>query len=308
MATMFDRSAYASGHFLFCLDVPGLPSSYVRSLTGGNAESSVISEALGNEFAPIKHHGPTKIAPISFDLGMSMALPTLDWIRRSWRGNYDRHSGVIIHADQDLKARQELEFEGALLTEVRFPALDGASREPAYLGITMQPEWTRPIPGLGVSVRSRANHRQRDWSASSFRLFIDGIDGCRFVNKIDGFAVKQHVKALPKPDDLRCEYEPVALEWPNMTFYLAEAYADSFYLWHRNSVLKGRTATRAEKTGALEYLTPNRSEILFTVVFKHIGIHNLTIEKSEGNADSIKRVKVETHIQDLELIPGPGMF
>jgi hypothetical protein len=305
MGHMLARSSYAAGHFLFRLDGDE-DAAYLRSVSGGMVKGSVLGEAVGPEYSAFKHLGAVEVDPIAFEIGMSMSRPLLEWIRGSWRREFSRRDGCIIHADANFEPKLEHEFHQALITETKFPALDGAAKEPAYLGVTLHPEWVSMKRAGGGKMRGSVGLNQKKWLPSSFRVDIDGID-CSRVNKVDSFAVRQKIRPLYTGASRLPELEPISIEFSNVTIYMAADFAEPFLRWHEEFVVKGDRDTSSERTGAIEFLTPDRREVLFTVELKQVGLYNLTIDRSEANAEQIKRAKIELYVESMDLKYGSGM-
>jgi hypothetical protein len=68
-------------------------------------------------------------------------------------------------------------------------------------------------------------------------------------------------------------------------------------------VIKGNAGENNEKAGTLEFFDPTLKSTLFTIYFHHLGIFGFTPEKSEANAETIKRVKVEMYCEQMTLVP-----
>jgi hypothetical protein len=68
----------------------------------------------------------------------------------------------------------------------------------------------------------------------------------------------------------------------------------------------GAKDTAIEKGGAIEFLSPNRRDVLATVTLHNIGINNFTISKSEAKQDAIKRVTCELYVGSMEIQAGPS--
>lgn len=303
---MLARSSYAAGHFSFRLDGDDQDSAYIRSVAGGMVKGAVLGEAVGPEYSAFKHLGAVEVEPISFEIGMSMSRPLLEWIRDSWRRQFSRRDGVIIHSDANFQPKLEHEFFQALITETKFPTLDGEATQPAYLGVTIHPEWVDLKKATEDRLVSAVGRNQKRWTPSAFNLEIDGVD-CSMTSKIDAFSVKQKIRPLYCGSGRLPELEPVSLEFSNLTIYMAADHAESFMKWHQEFVIKGDKDTASERSGALEFLSPNRQDVLFTVLLNRVGLYNLTIDKSEANATAIKRVKIELYVESMDLQYGSGM-
>jgi len=142
---------------------------------------------------------------------------------------------------------------------------------------------------------------QKKWLPSNFKLHIDGLDGaCSRVNKIEAITVKQKVVENPVGELRDFQKEPAVLEIPNLVITFPESHSEEFYKWHEDFVIKGNNGDDKEKNGSLEFLTPNLSEVLFTITFKHLGVFKLTPEKVESASENLRRLKAEMYCEEME--------
>jgi hypothetical protein len=300
---LLDRVSYSAGHFLFRLDtnIDG-GAAYLKSVSGGMVKGAILEEQAGAVATQFKHVGAIEIDPIQLELGMAMSWPVLDWIASSWKKKFTRHSGAIVHADFNLNCKMEQWFFNALITETKFPTLDGGAREPAYLGVTLAPEYVQRIPGDGMKVRGVYSSNQKLWLPSNFRMWILGHD-CSYVNRIDSFTVTQKTKPLYLGGERLPENEPVGVDFSNINIYMATQHAMTFEAWYEACLVRGRNMG-AERPGYIEFLGPN-DQMLFTIMLNEVGIHRMSIEKSEANAEQIKRYKIELYLESMELVWNP---
>lgn len=295
------RKSYSAGHFLFQIDEGGGEgAAYVKAVSGGMVKGAVLGDQAGPVSLSFKHLGAVEIDPIQLEIGMALSKPLLEWIRGSWKRQFSRRSGAIIHADFDFKCKFEQWFENALITETKFPPLDGSAKEPAYLSVTLLPEQVKPVKGDGREVQGKLGTHQKMWLPSNFRLDIQGID-CTYVNKIESLAVTQKTKQLYVGTSRFPEVEPTGVEFSNVILTMAADHADGFMGWYDEFVMRGAKDTRQERDGFLEFLAPDNHTVLFTVNLNRLGIHKLSVEKSEANAESIKRCKVELYLESMDL-------
>lgn len=296
-----DRRSYSAGHFLFHLDDKhDVGAAYLKSVEGGMVKSAILEEQAGPEALQFKHLGTVEIDPIQLEIGMALSRPVLDWIAGSWQRKYSRRSGSIIHADFDFRSKIEQWFEDALITETKFPTLDGGARDPAYLGVTIQPERIDTKRGDGHRVTGITGMAQKMWTPSNFRLDINGID-CEHVNRIDAFSVSQRVRPLYLGSQRFPELEPTGVDFSNITVYTAVEHAQDFMRWYEAFVVKGGKESREERDGYLEFLGPDTRTVLFTINLNRLGVHRLTIEKSTANAEQIKRCRIELYMESMSL-------
>jgi hypothetical protein len=130
---------------------------------------------------------------------------------------------------------------------------------------------------------------------------------CKHINKVDSISVKQKVKPFHFGTQRRPQIEPSTVEFGNITLYLAAAHAEPFIKWHHDYVVEGARDTTQEKAGHLTFIGPGKDQRkLFSIDLDHIGIFSLSIEKSEANADAVKRVKVELYVEEMKLKYGSG--
>ena len=299
--------AYASGHFEFNLD--GSPTAaWIKSVEGGAVKSEVITENVGSDDLAFRHTSTLAFDPITLNVAMSAAKPFLEWIKDSWSKKFARRTGSIVHADFNLKAQFEQSFQDALITEVGFPALDATSKETAYLTVKMQPEQLS-LKSASGSLKGTENKdvKAKMWSPSNFKLTIDGVD-CSKVRKIEAITVKQKVTQLYFGASRVPEIEPTGIEFPNMSLTLPAAYAQDFIKWHNEFVITGDKDTKQIKTGYIEFLDAQNKNTIFTIDLDGVGIHNLSIEKSDANAEDLKQVKVELFVDFMELKLGDSGF
>ncbi len=300
------KSSYTASQFILTFDDVSDDIGYVKSIDGGFVAGEVITEQVGGTVMHDKHLATVKVDEISAELGMSMSKPIFKWIKDSWNHRFHRKSGAIIHADRFYKALWEQSFENALITETTFPSLDGSDKNPAYMTVKLLPEQIKLRSASGELRTPKIGQKQKSWSPSNFRFQIDGLH-CNYVNKIDSISVKQKTKALYFGSQRHPEIEPVGLEFGDLTFYVALAFAKPFIEWHNKFIVDGDKDLNQEKHGSIEFLGPDLSETLFTLEFTNIGIKKLSIEKSQAGQDAVKRVKVECYYERIDLSDGDGL-
>jgi phage tail-like protein len=299
---MADARSYVSGNFHFDLD--GVKCGFIKSIEGGDIQAEVINEALGPDYFVHKHIGKPKYNDITMSVGFSMTKPIFEWIKASWQGNYQRKKGAITACNHKLEAMNVREFYEALVTETTIPAMDGGSKEPAYMTLKFAPEWIRFKKGDNKKVTGETGKgEQKAWLPSNFRLEIPGLD-CKKVNKFDAFTVKQSAVEDAVGDTRDQAKEPGKLEFPNIKITLSETTVETWQAWHEDFVVRGNNSQDKEKTGSLIFLSSNREKELGRVNFFNLGIFKLSPEKSEANADQIKRVTAELYCERMELTYG----
>jgi phage tail-like protein len=132
--------AFSAGRFLLELD--GIPCGFLHSVEGGAIRADVVA-VPGQSYFDEKHLGQLRYEDFVVRLDLSLEKAVYDWITDTWNGKWRRRDGSIVAVDVQLKAVSEHQFFQALLTEVTVPAMDAASKDPAYLTMKFAPEYTR---------------------------------------------------------------------------------------------------------------------------------------------------------------------
>ena len=304
------HKASTAGHFELVIDngsgATKPTTAYLKSVDGGYVRAGLMDEPIGPENYRIKHTSVVSIEPFALEFGLSGANDVLKWIQQSWRKEWSRRNGEIRHGDFDFNQTFTHEFYDALITETTFPTLDGASKEAAYLKLKIQPERVVSKKQDGSALQAITGSKQKMWMPSGFRLTLDGIAGMEYTNKIDSFTIKQGVKTLYVGAERFPQIEPTKIEFPAISGTIALGYADALLAWYDKAVVAGAADPSQQRSGSLEFLAPDRSEVLFRINLYEVGIHHAQIPQSTANMDQIKRVKFELYVGRMD-IDGKGM-
>lgn len=295
------KRSYSAGSFELAID--GHPTTaFIKSVDGGQPKANLVDEPIGANHQRIRHISTVEVEPFSMEIGMAGAESILKWIQQSWRRDFNRRNGIVTHADFDLHKQFEHEFYEALITEVTIPTLDGSSKEPAYLKLKFQPETSvfRKVDS-NDRVTGKSPAKQKLWLCNAFRLTIDGLDGLEHTNKIDSFTIKQGITKHYVGHERFPQIEPTKLEFPNLSGTIALEYADGLIAWHDKSVRKGQADPKAQKTGSLEFLQPDRTKAIFRINLYEIGLSSLSIPQQTANSNEIKRMKFELFVGRMDL-------
>ena len=298
---MADKRSYSAGHFELQID-GALTTAYLKSVEGGFVRAHPLAEPIGPHNEQIKHNSVVSIEPFTVEFGISGAEKVLKWIQQSWRKDYGRRSGQITHADFDMYQTFEHEFYDALIAETKFPELDGSSKDAAYIQIKVQPE--RVVTNKKESqnrVAGTVGAKQKLWMCSGFRFTIDGLSDMDKTNHIDSFTIKQGMKMFYTGQDRFPTIEPTKIEFPHITGTIATAFSDSLHKWYDDTLMKGQNDIAAQKTGSLEFLSTDRTQVIFRINMYEIGIHHLEIVQSHANEQKIKRTKFELSVGRMDL-------
>jgi hypothetical protein len=293
------KRSYTGGHFELRID--DMPqSAFIKSIEGGWVKMNSVDEQVGSDNVRIKHATTVEVDPITIEVGMSQVDFLLKWINDSWIKEYARHSGSIITANFDYCAEFEHWFYDALIEETSIPTLDASSKDALFLKVKIRPERIEYKPGDGNKLQAVEKAKQKLWTASSFRLVIDGVDTSH-VNKIEGFTVKQGIKPLAAGPFRLPQLEPTKIDFPDLSFHITQKYADDVFKWYKDVVIDGKKDPVAERTGAIEFLSPSRQDVLLRIKLNEVGIKQFSRPKMEANQDAIARCKVDLFVGSMEL-------
>lgn len=305
--TLPTSKSFTAGHFELQLD-GSKTTTFLRNVSGGWVKAGAIDDGMGPQSGRMKHLGPVEIDPVSLEFGLAGADPVLKWIQGSWKRQFTRRNGQITHADFNLKETFEHWFYDALILEASFPTLDASSKENAFLKCKFQPEAVRTVQSTtpGATIKSEFTYKQKYWTPSSFRLRFDQFDGMEHTSKIDSMTIKQGVKKLFVGKERFPQIEPTKLEFPNIVGYISLGYAQRLLKWHKDYVFTGDRDPKAQLSGTIDYLSPDRATTIFSINFYEAGLMSAQIEDAQANVDQIKRVKFEMFVGRMD-IDGPSL-
>ena len=84
-----------------------------------------------------------------------------------------------------------------------------------------------------------------------------------------------------------------------MAVVLPESHAETFYDWFNSFVIKGNSGAAGEKTGTLEFLSPSRQDVFFTLTFRGLGIVKVAPLKFESGSEGIRSVRAEMYCEQI---------
>jgi hypothetical protein len=304
--TRVGTKSITAGHFELLID-GHKTTAFLKQIEGGWSRANVVDDAVGADQNRIKQVSTVDIDPFSMEFGLAGANDLLQWIKGSWSRKYSRRNGQITHADFDLYATYQHEFFEALVIETTFPTLDGAAKDGGYIKCKIQPERvvTKKIPPGGPRVDGIVSPKQKMWTPSAFRFNIDGIDDMKFTNKLDSFTITQGIKKLYTGAGRFPQIEPTSIKFPNLTGTISLQYADKLLQWHEDYVNAGKEDPKAQKTGSIEFLSPDRKQTIFRINLFEVGLNFAAIESATANVGQIKRVKFEMFVHRMD-IDGQG--
>jgi hypothetical protein len=159
----------------------------------------------------------------------------------------------------------------------------------------------------GGQIKSNMGKKQKLWMCSGFRLKIDGVQDVEYANKIESFTIKQGTRKFYTGEERFPQIEPTKIEFPGINGTISLGYADGLIKWYDQYVHKGMADPKAQKNGSLEFLGPDRGEVIFRIQLYEVGLHHLAMVPSQANADSSKRMKFELYVGRMDLDGGGSL-
>lgn len=270
------------------LELNGAVVGFVKSVSGGSVIGEVVSNTPAPGQLPQKHVASVTYEPFAVEVDFSMAKVFYDWIRTSLENQEIEKDGAVIFVDGTNKEVFRKDFVRAMITEVTFPTLDGASKEPGYMTIKFNPGTIRYKPGSGTAITlPKPPPTSRKWIASNFRLEVGQLPTQR-VARIDGFTWKRIAHGDVGTDPRR-PHPVMEVNVPNLT--LAASYTDfkPWYDWFRASVIDGKDV---EQSGILTFLAADQTKELATVTLGNVGIFALDLDQTLPRFDARLYVEV----------------
>jgi hypothetical protein len=299
VASSTQTRAYVASHFALELDGQAV-IGFCRSLDGGNLKAEILTYQMGNSLDVWRQMGRPKFDDITFQVGMAMSSSFYDWISAFFNRQVQRKSGAILGADFNYNEKTRRTFTDALISEIQIPALDGSSKEAAYMTVKLTPEAMSYQAGSGAKLQAPqgVNQPSKLWMTSNFRFTVDGYEQAfKRVLKIDGITIKQQILEYPS-GNLRFPVRvPGRLEYPNINVYIPEVDVAPLRDYVKGRIVEGKAG--GGLNGAIEFMGPDKAT-LCTIHLKGMDILSYEPEKFDANADALHRVKVQLQVEKME--------
>jgi len=272
---------YTAGHF--ALELGGLPCGFMVGLDGGDPDLAVDLDLVGSDSIQRKHIAGVKYEDFTLQVGSGMGKPMYQWIKDSFDKGYVRKNGSIVSADFNYREKRNTSMSQAFISSVTIPALDGASKDPAYLAVSLTPGKLTQSPPSGQPVQAA---RSKAWLQSNFVFELDGLDTSR-VASIDSFTWKCGVAA---DGSQVLEVSDIAVSFPKQDL-------SSWRQWYDG--LAG--GANDERRGALTLVGAHNGAVI-TFGLGNLGLYRL----SRDPAAPGRRVKAEMYCEEMRFHASGG--
>jgi T4-like virus tail tube protein gp19 len=294
---MANERSYTAGRF--ALELDGQIAGYIKSVAGGNIKGEVAVHQLGPNNLQKKHLATIVHEPFTVEVGMGMTRGFYDWIQASFDKRHKAMSGEVVAANFDYEAQSARVFTDAHISELTIPALDGSSKEPAYMTVKFDPERIRFERRGGEKLNGTISNATKKWLCCNWRFELGQLP-CARVAKVDSFTWKQSVIKDEVGQFREPTKHPAKVEVPNLKLTISMADIEPWRQWHQTFVIDGKCADTDELTGTLTFLGPDLDERLAHIDFDHVGIISLQESKREANKEEVARFEVELYCEEMK--------
>lgn len=293
------QGSLIGGGFAIALDGSGFVER-VKSISGGNIKGEVAVTQLERDNIQKKHLSGISYEPLTIEVGMGMSADFYEWVRSSFDTGYVTRTGEIHACDFDYNCVSVRQFVDAYISEVRIPALDGSSKEPAYMTVKLDPERIIYTEDSGTQVTGEVARATKTWLSSNFRLELGDLPASR-VAKIDAFTWKLGITEAETTGDFR---DPILgsapAEVPNLKLTISMADVSVWQDWHRSFVIEGRSSDADELTGRIVFLGTDMEEELASIELLNVGIISLETLGKEAGKDGVATFTVELYVEQMK--------
>jgi hypothetical protein len=294
---MADRT-FAGGRF--GLAVEGAEFlGFVKKVSGGLIKAELAQHQPGPANVTKKYINAISYEDFTVEVGMGMRKGFYEWIRAAFDRARISKNGEVHACDFDGNSMSVRGFRDAHISEVTIPALDGSSKEPAYMTIKLTPEEIEYLPGTGSQISRKTPRPGKKWRSSNFRFELGDLP-CKRVAKVDSFTwkmsvIKDEVGAFRIPTK-----HPARVEIPNLKLTVSMADVKPWEDWHRSFVIEGSCGEGAELTGCITILAPNLRRELARIHLRNVGILSLDSWDQGANREEPARFTVELYVEEMK--------
>jgi len=268
------------------LDVQGVAQGFLKSADGGDTYADVIATPIdGGGFD--KQLGQVKYEEFSLEFGFGMGIDFNTWVVNSTGGSQPtRHDGAVVVSDLNGAIRSARTFHNGLITQLAIPACNASSRGTGVLTVGVAPETASDVARSG----QLSGTTQKEWSTSSFKLEIDGLD-CTKVSKIDSITMRQ----------LRdSQGDPTRMDYSDLSITFAASSLLTWKTWFNDFVINGNNGFAGEKNGRLTLLGTDHVTELAVLQLHQLGIHKLDPDPEPvAGQDSTPRAQATLYVQAM---------
>jgi hypothetical protein len=294
------QRSFAGGHFEITIG-DWRHSAYVKSFSAGALTSPTILERSGHSQQAARHRAKDQQEELEFEIGMASSKGVLQWLKDEWSGKHEPKDCTIAWADMNMKVQASQTFEQAFLKEVTFPALGEGGGE-MYLKVKLAPTDSKvKLDGGGAAAAGESSEKQKLWTNGAYRLTIDGMKDFTFVNKLEALTWSAGLTPVFTGEDKKAidMNRTGKIDWPAFKGTVSTAHTGALMKWKEES--QNLADSKAEKTGMLEYLHPNRKDTLFSIDLYEVRLAKFGFDSGKANKPDVRRCNFALEVGYLTL-------
>ena len=249
------------------------------------------------------------IANVTYDdtkcsLAMSNSKVFQDWIQASYNMAHEYRDCALLVADFHYNEKRRINLHQCLITELKFSALDAASKDAIYADLTMKCEMVRHLAGGGKSINAPTGSRMKDWLCANFTATIPGLeDQCKFISKIDLASFSQKTTYDQVGWAKEPSLIPTAVELGDLTFTFGAgpdaSVEDKLMQMADKWFIQGELVEENHITIAVQFLKPDMKTQLGEISYGTCGILSIKPAKAE-RGDGVRKVEVKYYTEHAQ--------
>jgi hypothetical protein len=272
---------------------------FPTTASGGAPFADVIEATVGQDGIAHKHLGGVKYEDIDINVGASMSNAFWQWLDASLAPHGgSRKDGSVTSLDYNFNVVEEQSFNGAFITEIGMPALDGASKDAGSMHVRLTPDVTRTRKGSG-KVAPPAAQRTKAWTTNDFRLELGGLDTTRVV-RIEPMTFTRKFVEETVGETRGSTKTPTNLVVSNLVVTLDASGATAWTAWRDAFLLNGDKTQ--EKSGRIVILAADMKNELFSFGLETCGIFKLE-NVPMAPTDTVRRVQASIYCDAVTFTP-----
>jgi len=285
----------------FSIELGSGNPSPIKSFSGGGATAQIQQMADGKN-PNGKTVIDTRYDEIRFQIATGMSKPMSQWITATFNGlpgRADGRDGGFVVADHNYKARRRVDFTEALITEIKFPALDAANgKEIGYLDVTVSPGTVKLGGGNGSTVSTP--RKSKNWLTSNFKVTLGKLP-CDRILKVDPIVVTQNL-VEEEHGHGRYDVVPQRIEYSNIVLTISEADREKWEQWYKEFLIDGKNSNSDELQGTIEGLDATMKTVLLTIDLEHVGLKRFNPYPARVNtSEAASYFTVELYVEQMKL-------
>jgi hypothetical protein len=281
----------------FSVDIDGFATA-VRSVKGCGITGAVVKAAPGADNVKRKHVANVEHQPCVIEVNASMGKGAYEWIKQTLARQLTTKTVTITEADFNYNAKTHTTLSNAVLTKVRFPALNGSSKDAAHIELTFQPEQIQKQAAGGEDIRGVIGPKQKAWLASNFEMTLGTLPTQR-VASISAIEVTQTISQ----DEVGTVRTPTAtattFDVSDVVVTVSTVDRQPWDTWFDDFVVKGLNTQSHELTGKIEFKTPDLQSVLFTLSLAGVGIYKAEGPPLDASAGTVARSTYSLYVEEV---------